>query len=166
MAEAKWLDGVGGRSLDQLIQLAATHRIDSIVIAIEDALLEKAEVSATEQVVLAVESMEREVNNGGFEQFFCNASVAYAPVLVSALEQIGAPKTAEIADRAASVLGAESDWPSERYEVAVSKVDESTQAELSACDNAYHSSGEALADLLFEFIKANKADIELSADSA
>jgi hypothetical protein len=37
---------------------------------------------------------------------------------------------------------------------------------LSACDNAYHSSGEALADLLFEFIKANKADIELSADSA
>jgi len=165
MTEMEWLAGSGGRSIEQLIQLEQTHRIDSIVVAVEDALLEKAELTAAERIVLAVEAMEREVNNGGFHQFFLNSSDEYAPILVSVLEEIGAVKTAEIADHAARALGAVPDWAPERYELAASKANESTLAELSACDDAYYSSGEAIADILFEFIKANKADINLGTDS-
>ena len=50
--------------------LEHAYRIDSIVVAIEGALMEKPSPTATEQIVLAVEAMEREVNNGGFQQFF------------------------------------------------------------------------------------------------
>ena len=166
MTGTKWLDGPDGRSIEQLIELEGTHRIDSIVAAIEDALMEKADLNATERVVLAVEAIEREVNNGGFEQFFVNSSDEHAPMMVSALEEIGAVKTAEIADRAALALGATPDWPPERYEAAASEANESILAELSDCDDAYHACGEAIADLLFEFIKANKADIDLSGESA
>lgn len=166
MTEKEWLDERGGRNIEQLIALELTHRIDSIVVAIEDALMAKSEVTEAEQVVLTVEAMEREVNNGGFEQFFLNSSNQYAPVLVSALKQIGAAKTADIANRACKVLGAAPGWPSERYEASASKADESTRAELNACDNAYFASGEAIADMLFAFIKANKGNIYLTTDSA
>jgi hypothetical protein len=74
MTEKEWLDERGGRNIEQLIALELTHRIDSIVVAIEDALMAKSEVTEAEQVVLTVEAMEREVNNGGFEQFFLNSS--------------------------------------------------------------------------------------------
>ena len=166
MAEKEWLDGSDGRSIEQLIELEESYRIDSIVLAIENALMAKADLTEAEQVVLAVEAMEREVNNGGFEQFFLNSSNEYVPVLVSALKRIGAAKTAEIADRAGTILGAAPDWLSERYEAAVSAAEESARAELSACDDAYYASGEAVADMLFAFIKANKADFDLGADSA
>lgn len=165
MTDKKWLDEAGGQSIEQLIQLEKTHRIDSIVVAIESALMEKAEVTESEKVVLAVEAMEREVNNGGFHQFFLNASDEYAPILVFALEQIGAPKTAEIADRAAKTLGAESDWPSERYELAASRANNAILAELGACDDEFYASGEAISELLFEFVKLNKFDIDLDSDS-
>jgi hypothetical protein len=166
VAERKWLEGSGGRSIGQLIELEDTYRFDSIVIAIENALLAKTEVNATERVVLTVEAMEREVNNGGFQQFFLNSSNEFAPVLVAALQQIGASKTAGIADRAARAIGATSDWPSERYERAASEADEDTLRELSACDESYYASGEAIADMLFEFIKVNQANIDPNADAA
>ena len=126
--------------------------------------MEKDELSESEHVILVVEAMEREVNNGGFEQFFVSSSVEHAPTLVPALEQIGAPKTAEIADRAACALGAEPDWPPERYEVAAAKADDFTLAALSECDHAYHASGEAICALLFEYIKTHRTDIDLSAE--
>lgn len=166
MTEMAWLADSDGLSIDELIQLKETHRIDSIVAAVEGALLEKAGCTAAERTVLAVEAMEREVNNGGFHQFFLNASDEYAPILVSVLEDIGAVRTAEIAERAMMALGAEPDWPPERFEIAASKANQSMLAELSACDDAYYSCGEAIVDILFEFIMANKDDIDLCEDLA
>jgi len=165
MAEMQWLEGHGGRRIDELIELAASYRIDSIVVAIEDALMSKADVSSAEEVVLAVEAMEREVNNGGFEQFFANSSKDFAPVLVSALERIGTSKTAEIARRAVKAISATPSWTPEQYEAAAASAGEAVLEELSACDAAYFSSGEAIADQLFEFIKRNREDINLGAAS-
>ena len=166
MSEKQWLDESGGRSVDQLLELANTHRIDSIVLAIEGALMAKPEVSSSEEVVLAVEAMEREVNNGGFEQFFSNSSNLFAPVLVSALERIGAVKTAEIAKRASRALGAAPEWTAEQFEGAALAANEPTRAELNACDEAYYVAGEDIADRLFDFIKRNRAEIEIGPSSA
>ena len=161
MTERQWLDGHGGRSIDELIELADSYRIDSIVVAIEDALMSKSDLSAAEEVVLAVEAMEREVNNGGFEQFFSNSSNDFAPVLVSALDRIGTSKTAEIARRAVAAISATPSWTPEQYEAAAASADKTVLDELSACDAAYYSSGEAISDQLFEFIKLNREDINL-----
>lgn len=164
MAEKQWLEAVGNRTIEQIIQLEDTHRIDSIVVAIEDALLEKADLTAAERIVLVIEAMEREVNNGGFNQFFFNSSNEYAGELVSALRQIGAPNVAEIAERALRTVGAQPDWTCDQYEVASVDPDETTMAELNACDDAYYASDEPIAEKLFEFIKANHEDIRLGAD--
>ena len=63
-----FLDAYGGQTTDELIALESEYRIDSLVLAFEAALDAKAEHSKQERVVLAVEAVEREVNNGGFTQ--------------------------------------------------------------------------------------------------
>ncbi|MDX1698282.1 MAG: DUF4375 domain-containing protein, partial [Thiohalobacterales bacterium] len=133
MTEKQWLEEAGDRTIEQLIQLEDTHRIDSIVVAIEAALQEKTTLTPTEQIVLAVEAMEREVNNGGFNQFFYNSSNEYAGELVKALRQIGIPNIADIAERALQAIGAQPDWTYDEYEAASVDPDESTMEELNAC---------------------------------
>jgi len=74
MADLKWLDGYSGESIEELIALAAEYRIDSLLVALEEALNQKAaevgelDLSDEERIVLAVEALEREVSNGGFGQ--------------------------------------------------------------------------------------------------
>ena len=166
MTEMQWLDEAGDRTIEQLIQLEDTHRIDSIVVAIEGALMEKDDLTPTERIVLVVEAMEREVNNGGFNQFFYNSSNEYAGELVSALRQIGVPDIADIAERALRVIGATPDWTCDQFEAASVDPDESTSAELNACDDAYYASENAIAARLFDYIKANQGDIHLGTDQA
>lgn len=70
-----FLEGYEGQTLQQLIAMKENYRIDSLVLAIEQALNAKpdTELSNAERVVLAIEALEREVNNGGYHQFFINA---------------------------------------------------------------------------------------------
>jgi len=164
LTEKKWLEGSGDRTIEQLIDLEHEYRIDSVVVAIEDTLMDKPSLTATEHIVLAGEAMEREVNSGGFKQFFSYTN-EYAPILVAALRKIGVPKAAVIAEKAMRALGAEPDWSSEEYEEAASYENESVIAALNECDDAYYANDEAIADRLFEFIKTNRSDINLGADS-
>ncbi len=41
-------------------------------------------------------ALDREVNHGGYGQFFVNSSREYAPIIVEAPRHIGCPKTAVI----------------------------------------------------------------------
>ncbi len=164
MSEEQWLEGAGDRTIDELIELEGAYRIDSIVVAIEAALLDKADPTATERVVLTIEAMEREVNNGGFNQFFYNSSNEYAGELVAALQEIGLPEIAAIAERAVRAIGGSSDWTPDDYEEAAEDPDDKTSAELEACDSAYYEADPGIANTLFEYIKRNRADINLGAD--
>ena len=51
-----FLEGYSGQTIQQLIAMKESHRIDSLVLAIEQAVNSKAEaeISNTERVVLAV----------------------------------------------------------------------------------------------------------------
>ena len=153
MAEQKWLDGYSGQSVDQLIALAADHRIDSIVLAFESALMQRADpadlsaFNEAELTILAVESMEREVNNGGYHQFFLNTP-EYAPHLVAALQRIGCPKTAAISAKAIAL----------KDQDAQGKLSETLHEQ---CDSAYYENDEAIADQLFAYIRATRRSIRL-----
>lgn len=113
MTELKWLDGYSGQSVDELVALASEYRVDSIVLAFEQAIQQTTDrdslsrLNEAELAILAVESLEREVNNGGYHQFFLNTP-EYAPFVVAALERIGCPKTANISALAISLLGCSS----------------------------------------------------------
>jgi hypothetical protein len=161
MTDKAWLDASEGRNISELIGCERDYRVDSIVVAIEDRLRRKAKLNPVEAVVVAVEAMEREVNNGGFAQFFANSSCEHAPTLVAALEQLGASKTATIFQRAMNALGATSLWQPADYEAAASAAEESTLARLSECDAEYFGAAEPIADKLFAFIKLKQAEITL-----
>ena len=56
--------------------------------------------SVPQKVFSALWEVESEVNNGGFSQYFVNSSAESVHFVVDALNMIGAPKTADICQRA------------------------------------------------------------------
>ena len=104
-----------------------------------------ASLTGVERAVLAVEALEREVNNGGYAQFFSNSSSEFSPYIVAALNQIGCPVTATTTQDA---INARND-----------------AAALSGCDDRYYGAGEAIADQLFAHIKSNPAEVRLPPDA-
>jgi len=161
----KWLDGYSGQSADQLLSLEGEYRIDSLVLAFEQAIGQKGQrggvrsLTDEERVVLAVEALEREVNNGGYDQFFVNSSREFAPTVVAALQRIGCKKTAAITQRAITALGI-SDLTSEAIDGAMVGDDEQRVAKLNRCNDSYYKCAEPVAERLFAFIKVNKAGIK------
>jgi hypothetical protein len=159
----KWLE-YSGESAGQLLSLEGKYRTDSLVLAFEQAINQKAEregmpsLTDEERIVLAVEALEREVNNGGYDQFFVNSSREFAPTVVGALQRIGCKKTATITQRAIKGLGT-SDLTAEAIDAAMAGDDEQRLAKLNRCDHSYYKSAEPIAERLFAFIKANIAGI-------
>jgi hypothetical protein len=165
MAKLPFLQSYSGQTAEQLLSLEGEYRIDSLVLIFEEALGKKAyrygdgALSAEENVILAVEALEREVNNGGYSQFFENSSQEYAPIIVPALIRIGCPETAKITQRAIESLHLP-DLSIEAIEAVVA-ADEMNSEVLNDCDNSYFGRGEDIAGQLFAFIKKNKDAITL-----
>lgn len=160
----KWLNGYSNQTVEQLLSLEGEYRIDSLVLAFEERINQKVQregmqsVTEEERIVLAVEALEREVNNGGYEQFFVNSSREFAPTVVGALQRIGCKKTATITQRAIKALSI-ADVTLEAIDAAMAGADEQRLAKLNRCNDSYYKSAEPIADRLFAFIKANKASI-------
>jgi Domain of unknown function (DUF4375) len=165
MANLKSLNGHSGQTLDQLLSLEGEYRIDSILTAIEQAIAQKTAregdggLSAEERVVLAVEALEREVNNGGYDQFLVNSSREYAPLIVDALARIGCPKTCEVTRNALGTLGLD-EFDEESIEAVMDAESDERDEELARCDSAYYDSGENIDAALFAFVKANRVSIK------
>ena len=117
-------------------------------------------LTTEERIVLAVEALEREVNNGGYDQFFVNSSREFAPLIVGALQRIGCKKTTNITQKAIEAL-AISDLGSDAIEAVICTRDEKRAAKLTRCDDSYYESREPIAERLFAFIKANRASMIL-----
>jgi hypothetical protein len=164
MPDLPWFDRYNGESFDELIGLEGKYRIDSLVIAFEQAMSQKAarvgmnKLTAEERVILAIEALEREVNNGGYSQFFVNTP-EYVPIIVDALRRIGCPKVAEITDRAVKVVQA-APMTGEETENGSWKENEEREDALGACDALYYEGPENIEGSLIAFIKANRSRIE------
>jgi hypothetical protein len=171
MTEPEFLEGYQGQSLDELLSMEATHRIDSLVLAMEAALDQRltkrgaASFSLEERIVLAIEALEREVNNGGYDQFFLNSSRTYAGEVEQALRTIGCPEQAEIARRAVAALRTrgtvKGTLTSEAVETGLAAGGDALSEELKSLDDEYFACEEPIAERLFAFVKANKAKVQL-----
>ena len=165
MSDLPFLQNYSGQTVEQLLSLEGAYRIDSLVLIFEEALLKKAfrdgdlSVSDEERVILAVEALEREVNNGGYSLFFENSTREFAPFIVQALVRIGCPKTAEITQRAIDALHLPT-LTVEAIEAALASCNESEE-DLNECDTSYYKTPEDIAGHLFAFIKKNKNSIKL-----
>jgi hypothetical protein len=164
MEELAWLEKFIGRSTDEFLALSNRYSLESMIMVLGCDLDQKAQrmgsegLSEQERCFLAIEALEREVNNGGFSQFFCNSSCEYAPIIVRSLTQIGCPETAKITQTAIDALGVQ-ELTSEAVEEAVATDNDERDEKLDACDQQYFASGENIADMLFEFVRTNKDSI-------
>lgn len=167
MQDLPWLDGYSGESADDLIALGGKYRTDSLVLAFEEALGQKAarlgtnKLTAEELVVLAVEALEREVNNGGYGQFFVNSSNEFAPIIVDALNRIGCPETAAITQDAINTLRLQGPLTMDGIDRAMAQESDERDRKLSECDDRYFSVAGDLSIPLLEFIKNNRNRISL-----
>ncbi len=161
----EFLDQYDSQSVDALLQLQKTHRIDSIVLAFEAALDSRKGrgeiLSEVELTILAIEAFEREINNGGFSQFFYNSSVEYAPIIVNCLSNIGCNELAALAQQSINILNIESLDP-DLIEQRMDPDDEELEEALGELDNIFYASEETPAYALFEYIKNNRLSISLS----
>ncbi len=104
-----WLDYTG-QDTAHILACKSTHRIDSLLCALEQAIQLRAtrmpEVSPTpeELTLLAIMALQREVNNGGYHQFFVNSSRQYALPVVLALTSIGCEAAAALTQKAIDAL--------------------------------------------------------------
>lgn len=162
MGDKPFLDSYSGQSVDELIAMESDYRIDSLVLAFEEAISSKKKANDVERVILAVEALEREVNNGGYEQFFTNSSNEFAPVIVDALNRIGCPKTAGITRRAFDGLGLSGEISVDAIESVMDDGDDEVSEMLGECDDLYYAAPEPIAERLFEFIKKHRFAIRLS----
>lgn len=168
MAELKWLEGYSGQSVDELVALASEYRIDSIVLAFEQAIQQTTDrdslsrLNEAELAILTVESLEREVNNGGYHQFFLNTP-QYAPFIVAALTRIDCSRTAEITALGLSMLGLRQPFTADQVERTLGKDSDGKLIEVLSdqCDGPYYNSGEPIADRLFTYIGSNRGSIRL-----
>ena len=169
MSVDKWLDAYEGQTTDELIALESGYRADSLVLVFEQALMTKAVcdgvggLTEEERVVLAVEAVEREVNNGGFDQLFTDASKALAPYFVDSLDAIGAGEAARLTRQAIDALGIDGPVTVEAVDRAMERDSEARDDALAECDDRYYEHAGDLADPLFAYIKANRARITLGA---
>lgn len=144
MSEEKWLPAYSGQTTDQLMSLRGQYRTDSILAAFEAALDRKADrlgdwrkLSPEERVVLMVEALEREVNNGGYSQFFLNAS-HFVPGILSALHQVGCAEVARLKEQAINIRGAEVGSSEAIDSDAATGLDGDAKEALNNCDASYY----------------------------
>ena len=163
LADLGWLDGYAGQSVDELLMFEATEGFHNILFALEQAIQDKIEaagplkMTGVERTLLSVLALEREVSNGGYDQFFRNSSRRFAPAIVNDLVRIGCTEIADITQRALDSL--------ELPELTVAAIETAMQADSTArdrtlerCDIAFYERGE-LWHQLFSYVKAHQNGI-------
>ena len=162
MAGHRWLEAYGGQSANELLALASEYRVDSIVVAVESALLARAGgLNEVENTVLVVEGYEREVNNGGHHQFFLNRPEC-AKDVGAALNRIGCPQAAHIAHEALRLLRAPDGATPEAVQQALEAGGEPLrQALADRCDAPFFEGVEPIADCLFAYLEAHATQLRL-----
>jgi hypothetical protein len=101
----------------------------------------------------------REVNNGGYKQFFRNSSRRCAPAMVSDLVRIGCTEIADITQQALDSLGLPKVGAAE-IEAAMAREDVERDRAIERCDIAFYERTE-LSERLFAYVKAHPDGIRI-----
>jgi Domain of unknown function (DUF4375) len=128
--------------------------------------LDYQELSAPERVFLLIWELESEVNNGRFQQYFHNSSGAHAPEIVAALNTIGAPATAHIAQRALdAVTGTVTNWRDDTdRQASVARRSPQARQTLEELDREYYKCPEDLTPLLYNYVTEHRAEVRAPSD--
>lgn len=150
-------------SIEEILQMEdltlALIKLDEKVNTLSNYGEDLSKLTEPQKVLLFIESLEREINNGGFNQFYWNSSGGYAHETLAGLLTIKANKTAELLDKA------NSEWPgqsvpkdrTERHHVHAT-IEEQAANVWEACDSMFYDYPGELTSLLLDYVKQNKTD--------
>ena len=113
-------------------------------------------LTTTERHLAAIDAMTRQVNNGGWDQFFTNSSGVFAYDLVPALNAVGSTEFAAIATEAIAIFG---NIPSldedARYDQVERLTDDGEIDPWEACDDRVFQCTEKVEALALDYVVAN-----------
>lgn len=114
-----------------------------------------ATLTPAEQVFVCVYEIEREVNNGGFDQFFRNSAGQYAAKSPQALEAIGATSMATIARQAVTTAFPDGEVPADRDEREdhLDAAGSDVESRLQELDEQFCRYPDDLTILLFQYVQ-------------
>jgi hypothetical protein len=140
-------------------ETTAITELDSMLSIISNHGQEIDRLTESQKIVLIVENLEREINNGGFNQFFFNSGGQFAHETITALRTIKAFKTADIVSRSISAWPNQKvpkDW-SERQEL-VDEISDQADIVWNECDKEFYKYQDNIVKLLLDYVKSNKSD--------
>jgi hypothetical protein len=151
--------------LDKVLKI---ERRDMIVVEIDSYLNKKCEygqkidrLNESQKAILIVENLEREINNGGFNQFYWNSSGNYANETIDALIKIGANKTAEIVKKANSEFkNGIVPKDREKRQDELELIEDKAKENWNNLDSEFYEYNDDLTELLITFVIKNKSDFE------
>ena len=114
-------------------------------------------LSAAQRVFYLNQNLEREVNNGGFHQYFFNSSGDHADESVLALGAIGALNTAELLREAIGKFP-DGKVPEDQDERQVLMLDAIPISIFGGLDEKFFAYEDPLTDLNFEWIRKNAGE--------
>lgn len=115
------------------------------------------QLTPAERVVFCLDGLEREVNNGGFSQFFENSAGDHALETVEALRTLGAPRVAALVAQAVAVFPAgRPATDRERRQQQLAQLDDRARAKLDQLDNAFFEYPEHLAALERRYVRSHQ----------
>ena len=151
--------------LDKVLKMESQ---DKIVIEIDTYLNQKCSygekielLNESQKVLLLVENLEREINNGGFNQFYRNSSGDFVNETIDALNLIGAKKTAEIVKDANSEFKNGS-VPKDRVkrQNVMALIERKAEENWESLDSLFFEYNDNLTELLIAFVLKNRSDFE------
>lgn len=139
------------RPLDEIFRLPQPEFLPALVesVAARAARVGEARLGVSEAALLDVWTLEGEVNNGGFDQYFFNSSGDRARQALAGLELIGARRAAGVLLRAMDLFGPAG--PSPSREARWSQTDRWTAADreaLGRLDTEFQRYPDPISDLL------------------
>lgn len=115
------------------------------------------QLSEAERVIFCIDGLEREVNNGGFLQFFENSAGDHAMDTIEGLRTLGAPRIAALVAEAVSVFpGGRPATDRERRQGQVEQLGDAAKAKLDQLDGAFFEYPENLAALERQYVRAHE----------
>lgn len=116
-------------------------------------------LNQSQKIVLIIENLEREINNGGFNQFYFNSSGNFANETLEYLKIIGANSTFEIVKKANDEFpnGFVPSDRGERTDILL-EIEEKADPTWAECNQLFYQYTNNISALLVEFIKNNRND--------
>jgi len=165
MRRTEMLVGYSGETAEELLSYPAKGQYDALVAAFEKAIQEKAAregehtLTDEERVILAVRSLQREVTNGGYDQFFRNSSRKFTSIVVQSLVRISCKQAAKITQMAVDALRLSS-LNMKTIKTAMQEESEQRDQRLDRCDELFYRNPQDLNKRLYTFIKGHRTRIK------